>query len=331
MALAYASAGFNTPMETRSELLDLARAVNSDPLTTWTAALNPRFTNATMSSIKKSLGSLHMDTSSFPTQEYDVKVEDLPTEFDARKQWSGCSSIAEIGDQSGCGSCWAISSAAGAQDRYCIASQGKVAPRLSTRDLLSCCTSCGDGCNGGYPIAAWDYFASEGVVTGSLYGNYTYCVSYPMVPCAHHVDGTDLPPCSDYDYSTPKCQRACDAQSSYPVPYSKDKFFFNGAYSVRGEANMMKELVTNGPFTVAFSVTSDFLNYKSGIYQPSGGSYLGGHAVRLVGYGETAGVKWWSIANSWNESWGEQGLFRIIRGVDACSIESQGAAGLPKL
>nr|CAI5830576.1 unnamed protein product [Callosobruchus analis] len=32
--------------------------------------------------------------------------QSLPEEFDARKQWSKCESIAEIRDQSGCGSCW---------------------------------------------------------------------------------------------------------------------------------------------------------------------------------------------------------------------------------
>lgn len=37
---------------------------------------------------------------------------------------------------------------------------------LSVNDLLACCGfRCGDGCDGGYPIAAWQYFSYSGVVT----------------------------------------------------------------------------------------------------------------------------------------------------------------------
>ena len=37
---------------------------------------------------------------------------------------------------------------------------------LSANDLLACCGFlCGDGCDGGYPIAAWRYFRYAGVVT----------------------------------------------------------------------------------------------------------------------------------------------------------------------
>jgi len=37
---------------------------------------------------------------------------------------------------------------------------------LSVNDLLACCGFlCGQGCNGGYPIAAWRYFKHHGVVT----------------------------------------------------------------------------------------------------------------------------------------------------------------------
>ena len=48
---------------------------------------------------------------------------------------------------------------------------------------------------------------------------------------------------------------------------------------------------------------------------------MGGHAVTFVGYGEEKGTKYWKVLNSWGEDWGEDGFFRIIRGVDECGIE----------
>ena len=74
----------------------------------------------------------------------------------------------------------------------------------------------------------------------------------------------------------------------------------------------------------------DFEQYKSGIYRHVSGSYLGGHAIRIVGWGVENNEKYWIIANSWNPSWGENGYFRILRGVNECGIESQGNAGEPK-
>lgn len=32
---------------------------------------------------------------------------------------------------------------------------------------------------------------------------------------------------------------------------------------------------------------------------------MGGHAIRILGYGVDNGVKYWLCANSWNEEWGE--------------------------
>merc|ERR1712070_1053930 len=97
--------------------------------------------------------------------------------------------------------------------------------------------------------------------------------------------------------------------------------------SVRGESQIMQELVNNGPMYVAFTVYGDFPTYKSGVYKHTSGSYLGGHAVTLVGYGELNGEKYWKIKNSWNENWGNNGHFLIARGNNECGIESGGGAG----
>jgi cathepsin B len=36
---------------------------------------------------------------------------------------------------------------------------------------------------------------------------------------------------------------------------------------------------------------------------------LGGHAVKIVGYGVDNGMKYWTVANSWNAEFGE-----VLRG-----------------
>jgi cathepsin B len=45
---------------------------------------------------------------------------------------------------------------------------------------LSCCSSCGFGCNGGDPMAAWRYWVSDGIVTGSNYTEKHGCRPYPF-------------------------------------------------------------------------------------------------------------------------------------------------------
>ena len=97
------------------------------------------------------------------------------------------------------------------------------------------------------------------------------------------------------------------------------------------QRHIMKELMTNGPAETAFSVYEDFVNYKSGVYKHVHGRMLGGHAVRLLGWGVENGTPYWLLANSWNSDWGDNGTFKILRGENHCGIESSVVAALPKL
>jgi cathepsin B len=54
----------------------------------------------------------------------------------------------------------------------------------------------------------------------------------------------------------------------------------------------------NGPVQTAFSVFEDFLSYTSGVYQHAHGQEVGGHAVKIVGWGVDGDVPYWLIANS---------------------------------
>ncbi len=90
------------------------------------------------------------------------------------------------------------------------------------------------------------------------------------------------------------------------------------------------ELMKNGPVQTAFTVYSDFPTYTSGVYSHKNGEELGGHAVKMMGWGVEDGTPYWLVANSWNTDWGNEGFFRILRGSDECGIESSVVAGLPK-
>ena len=92
----------------------------------------------------------------------------------------------------------------------------------------------------------------------------------------------------------------------------------------------MAEVYRNGPVEVAFSVYEDFAHYKSGVYKHVKGDVLGGHAVKLIGWGTTNdGEDYWLLANQWNISWGDDGYFMIRRGTNECGIEEDVVAGLP--
>jgi len=87
--------------------------------------------------------------------------------------------------------------------------------------------------------------------------------------------------------------------------------------------------LTNGPVETGFTVYEDFMGYESGIYRHTSGGVLGGHAVKIVGWGVENGVKHWIAANSWGTTWGESGFFRIQEGI--CGFDSQLIAGTPAL
>uniref|UniRef100_A0ABM0ML62 Cathepsin B-like n=1 Tax=Saccoglossus kowalevskii TaxID=10224 RepID=A0ABM0ML62_SACKO len=183
-------------------------------------------------------------------------------------------------------------------------------------------------CNGGFPSAAWSFWVSKGLVTGGQYGTNEGCQPYSLPHCDHHVSGK-YDPCGDIG-PTPKCKKECE--SGYNQTYPQDKQYGSTSYAVGSDPQqIMAEIQKYGPVEGAFTVYADFPSYKSGVYQHETGEALGGHAIKILGWGNEDGHDYWLVANSWNEDWGDQGFFKILRGVDECGIESQITAGSPKL
>lgn len=305
--------------------------------TTWKAHMSPRFEGMTKAQAKKLLGTIMPDDMGYVDlglleKEVEAKADVLPKNFDSREKWSSCSNvIGHIRDQSNCGSCWAFSSTETFNDRVCI-NHGKTA-LLSPEETNDCAGLLygSMGCNGGQPGGAWQFFVRNGVPTGGDYedvGTGTSCKPYTLESCFHHGENPDkMTPCSDLpSYSTPACKKSC-GEDGYPTSYTLDKVRATSAYTIHGADKMMQEIYENGPVTVAFTVYEDFEAYEGGIYQHIEGKSLGGHAVKMVGWGVEDGVEYWTIANSWNSNWGEDGFFRILKGVNECGIEASAWAG----
>jgi len=297
--------------------------------TTWSAGENFEYGKIPLSHIKGLLG-VHPDAHKYRLPEIRHAVRnDIPENFDSREEWPDCPSIAEIRDQGSCGSCWAFGATEAMSDRVCIASGGQVTADISAEDLLSCCHGCGNGCNGGFPGAAWEYWTTTGIVTGGLYGSNQGCQPYAIAPCEHHTKGS-RPACSGEGGKTPKCVHLCE--KGYNMTYSQDKVFGAKAYSLsRDVSQIQTEIMTNGPVEADFTVYSDFPNYKTGVYKRHSLMPLGGHAIRILGWGVENKTPYWLVANSWNTDWGDNGTFKILRGKNECGIESDINAGLPKL
>ena len=298
---------------------------------TWSAGKN--FNPDTSDEFIQGLMGVHPDHMQFlPSQKPRLLSLDnvaFPASFDPRDKWPECPTLKYISDQGGCGSCWAFGAVTAMSDRMCIHSKGAFKKHVSAENLLSCCFTCGYGCNGGYPGMAWDYWTQKGLVTGGDYGTSDGCQPYEIKPCEHHVNGTRGS--CETGIRTPRCHKECE-NPGYSVPFNKDKTFGLSSYHVRStEREIMNELMTNGPAEAAFTVYEDFLSYKSGVYQHVVGKAVGGHAVRIMGWGEEKGTPFWLVANSWNYDWGLNGTFKILRGEDHCGIESSIVAGIPKV
>lgn len=323
--------------------------LNSKPGMTWRAHVSPRFKGLPLGASKDLCG-VH-NTSKAELHKLGNRINSrplgaapIPDSFDSEANWPECAKvIGEIRDQSNCGCCWAFGAASAASDRLCINTQGKEVVSLSAQDVCFCASF--NGCQGGTLYTPWSYVQKKGVVTGAQYQNSGpfnssgFCSQFSLPHCHHHgPQGDDPYPAEGQpgcpSQSSPSCPRTCDSSAKPPHDnFKSDKYTFTGGNvaTFGPDADVIAaEIMARGPVEAAFSVYSDFENYAGGIYQHTGGQMLGGHAIRIVGWGVENGVKYWKVANSWNPYWGENGYFRIIRGKDECGIESQVTANSPK-
>jgi cathepsin B len=296
-ALAFAFE-FKEPIQHSEEVI---KSVNSNPKAKWTAGHN-KFSTWTEDEMRRFLAGTIIRPFDGPVLAASNQNFTAPDSFDAAKNWPSCSEIGKIRNQMQCGSCWAFAGSEVLGDRFCIATNGKINFPLSPQDMVSCDKS-DYGCNGGYLNNEWAYMQNTGIVPDA---------------CFPYVSGSG---------SVPACPTTCPGTGQ---SMASQKYKAKSYYSVPA-ARIQEEVMSNGPIEVAFYVYRDFMNYKSGVYHHTSGSFLGGHAVKLNGWGVDNGTPYWIIANSWGTTWGQNGFFWILRGKDECGIESQAITGMPSV
>eukprot|EP00003_Mantamonas_plastica_P005922 TRINITY_DN1482_c0_g1_i1.p1 TRINITY_DN1482_c0_g1~~TRINITY_DN1482_c0_g1_i1.p1 ORF type:complete len:300 (+),score=93.33 TRINITY_DN1482_c0_g1_i1:179-1078(+) len=286
----------------------------------WTAGFNDFFLGETADDIKAYLGTITSDPNSMQAytrrqSDQDLSNVQVPDSFDSRQRWPACPQIADPLDQGKCGSCWAFGATKSISSRFCIATNNATNVFLSEFNMVTCDNG-NNGCNGGQLKAAWDYVKENGLPT-------TKCQPYSIPTCSNE-------PCLPPFVNTPGCNGDKCADGSQGQKYYVDSVYHVGSIFGSNVEKIQQEILTNGPVEAAFTVYSDFIHYKSGVYRHTTGGVLGGHAIMIVGWGVENNTPYWIVSNSWTTNWGDKGFFKILRGSDECGIERDVVAGLVK-
>ena len=233
-------------------------------------------------------------------------VDDLPEQW----IWSdvdGINYLTNVRNQhvpQYCGSCWAHAATSAFSDRIKVARKAAWPDiNISPQVIISCETK-DDGCHGGEAYNAFEWMADNEVTdeTCSIYrgrGLDNGQVCSAMNICRNCNPG-----------------EACFVPDQYLV-YQADEFGH-----VTGEEAMMQEIYQRGPIACGIAVPEALESYTGGIYCDDTGDMDIVHDISVVGYGVENGQKYWTVRNSWGESFGEDGFFRVCRGTNNIAIES---------
>ena len=176
-----------------------------------------------------------------------------------------------------------------ASDRACIDSKGAVDIIFSPQYLMDCDTQ-ESACNGAATQRVVQWIAKNGIVTDS---------------------------CQPYKAFQETCKKSCTGGEAYKLWRFKDDTIWQGSVA---NVEELQAALLHGPVYFSMQVERTFQSYQGGIWEaPKVASYLGGHAIKCLGWGYDEDRKdkayteshYWICANSWGERWGEEGFFRI--------------------
>ena len=274
----------NLTSEKRQELLDkLTKKVNLK---------NEKLLNLKSGQLK------YIPTYHYTPEEIKEKIldkYDFPLDYNF---FNATNCTKRIKAQGKCGSCWSFTSTSSLAYRYCQTYGMDI--DLSPQDGVSCyIKSCEIG---NYLIDSVLHLIKNGTLTDS-------CFPYT----------------SGEDGSIEECPTKCKSEND-----EFKRYYAQNAYLTEDYLNqntfleivtlIIDQLITFGPVVSGFDVYRDFYNLRYNkslcpsdfIYSYDRKSdYMGGHAVVIVGYGFLNDKFYWTVQNSWGETFCDDGFIKI--------------------
>lgn len=240
-----------------------------------------------------------------------------------------------------CGSCWIHGTTAHINDRMKIMRHGAFPDvMLSRQALLNC-------------VPGPNHTAPPGCQGGDSYLIYEYMLETPVPDETCHVWKAKNEECTPYNVCT-NCNMPAgflDATANGVDTSGWD--FMAGCFAVdnflgyqiteygrvNGTDAMMSEIYARGPIACTLDGHDPFmLHYEDTAVQNEGVYYkpenlenVTDHCVEIAGWGTTPnGVDYWIGRNSWGTYWGEEGWFKIAKGINQNNVEMDCSWALPK-
>eukprot|EP00752_Nemacystus_decipiens_P002584 g2419.t1 len=219
-----------------------------------------------------------------------------------------------------CGSCYVHAALSVVQDRIKVAKGGRPPDiMLARQSFINCGESHGFGlgCGGG---SAPDIY------------NFMHEVGLPDETCnAYVAEASDS---CDAEAMCMNCMVQDDgSKTCWPVERQSRYYVTEWGRIEGGEDAMMSEIFSRGPIGCALLSDDAFdYGYDGGVHTARAiGNFTDiNHDVEITGWGVTSdGLKFWQARNSWGTFWGDQGFFKIQRGVNLNFIESECFFPLP--
>jgi C1A family cysteine protease len=217
-----------------------------------------------------------------------------------------------VKDQGSCGSCWTFGTMAAAEGAHFLWSMTdangnpsslaeKDAWQLSEQVIMECCGQrySSNGCGGGGVSGPMQCAVDLGYLVSTT--SHPYKASTTNTTCAT------------------KAHEAAAIVESWHEPCSNgDEVCVKNL--IGGDSGCTTFMTT--ALKTSIEVIDTFYDYASGVYSdPNCPTDIHNHAVAIVGWGtDEQGMDYWVLRNSWGPAWGDEGYFKMQRGVNMCCV-----------